>query len=99
MIVEEAVGTRMFDGKNDFLNLLRKQPEPREVQLDMDSYKKFFCDSQLFLVVVDPPKREPCDITVADFDNVKFKVEEIYCLDRGMCETHALQSCSYPGAC
>mmetsp|Transcript_53026 Transcript_53026/g.105218 ORF Transcript_53026/g.105218 Transcript_53026/m.105218 type:complete len:323 (-) Transcript_53026:224-1192(-) len=35
MIVEEALGTRMFD---------------------------------------EPPKREPCDITVADFDDVKFKV-------------------------
>mmetsp|Transcript_11137 Transcript_11137/g.29830 ORF Transcript_11137/g.29830 Transcript_11137/m.29830 type:complete len:320 (-) Transcript_11137:407-1366(-) len=36
MIVEEAVGTRLFD---------------------------------------DPPKREPCDITVGDFDDCKFKVQ------------------------
>ena len=35
MIVEEAVGTRLFD---------------------------------------DPPKREPCEITVADFDDTKLKV-------------------------
>lgn len=27
-----------------------------------------------FHLNAEPPKREPCEITVADFDNVKFKV-------------------------